>query len=695
MVQFRSADREIQFKIVYYGPALGGKTTTLEAIHDITDPEDQTQITSLKTAEDRTLFFDFLPFDIGAIQGYGIRLQIYTVPGQVQYNTTRKVVLAGADGIVFVADSSPGKLEENFTAWENMKANLIANKMKFEEIPSVIQLNKRDLPDAAAADDILNSMRLSRGSVAVFESVALTGQGVLAAFEKVVQGAVSTFSDKFKLTQKGIKPETLFDGIHKVFQPFEGRLRKAPVQRPESQIPDKGLSEEDQLIAALESTTQLAEQYQETERLSRMYQQRLQEMTSLYEMGTAITPQTEISEVFQQIERTLQTSRPAWIASLFTTSNGDIKPFSCTGMKQDPLWESARASLLEFIKTKAFTRLSGLGSLIKDEKVASRLKQGEAYIMPLGVQGAPLAHLVLYRLDKAMTAEDERFMALLERYVSPRLQAILFRNELAETNERLEMRVVERTAELTAALERLKELDQLKRAFLNSVSHEMKTPLTNIRSYADLLLRYPQQREKKAKDYLEVIIDQSQKLESLITDMLSFSKVKEPSRGVSCNLGDVLDELVEAYKPRIEAKHLQLELQKDTGALTVTMNLEDAEVLFKQILDNGVKFSPEGVRLRVYLLEDARKVTFAVRDFGRGFPRDQKERLMEADSSHPTSVPSFKDSNLGLGLFLVREVLSKYGGGIHIEDMEPGTNVVVELPKSMEGQSSKEAAGAG
>src|SRR5512137_2049593 len=129
MVQFRHAQREIQFKVVYYGPALGGKTTNLEALHEITDPENKTQLVSLKTAEDRTLFFDFLPFDVGEIQGYHIRFQVYTVPGQVHYNTTRKVVLVGTDAVIFVADSQPDRAEENYISWENMKANLIANKL--------------------------------------------------------------------------------------------------------------------------------------------------------------------------------------------------------------------------------------------------------------------------------------------------------------------------------------------------------------------------------------------------------------------------------------------------------------------------------------------------------------------------------------------------------------------------------------
>ena len=160
MVQFRHAQREIQFKIVYYGPALGGKTTNLEALHEIADPEGNTQLVSLKTAEDRTLFFDFLPFNLGEIQGYQIRYQVYTVPGQVNYNTTRKVVLAGTDAIIFVADSQPDRAQENYISWENMRANLLANKLDLAQTTVIIQCNKQDLPGILSPEQVLAAMRV-------------------------------------------------------------------------------------------------------------------------------------------------------------------------------------------------------------------------------------------------------------------------------------------------------------------------------------------------------------------------------------------------------------------------------------------------------------------------------------------------------------------------------------------------------
>ena len=150
MVQFNFSERTIKAKVVYYGPAQSGKTTNLEQIHRLTDPEGNNRLISLNTAQDRTLFFDLLPFSLGAVSGYDFKVQLYTVPGQVQYNATRRVVLAGADAVVFVADSQNAALKENQPAFENMKVNLLANRLVPEKVPLVIQWNKQDLADAAA-----------------------------------------------------------------------------------------------------------------------------------------------------------------------------------------------------------------------------------------------------------------------------------------------------------------------------------------------------------------------------------------------------------------------------------------------------------------------------------------------------------------------------------------------------------------
>ncbi|MCP4248183.1 MAG: GTPase domain-containing protein, partial [bacterium] len=145
MVQFNFSERTIKAKVVYYGPPQSGKTTNLEQIHRLTDPEGANRLISLNTAQDRTLFFDLLPFSLGTVSGYDFKVQLYTVPGQVQYNATRRVVLAGADAVVFVADSQKAMARDNQTAFENMKVNLLANRLVPEKVPLVLQYNKQDL----------------------------------------------------------------------------------------------------------------------------------------------------------------------------------------------------------------------------------------------------------------------------------------------------------------------------------------------------------------------------------------------------------------------------------------------------------------------------------------------------------------------------------------------------------------------
>jgi signal recognition particle receptor subunit beta len=151
MAIINQATRELQVKIVYYGPALGGKTTNLVQVHDhVQTVEGQKgKLVSLATSSDRTLFFDFLPIEAMAIKGFRTKFQLYTVPGQVIYNTTRQLVLRGADGIVFVADSQYEKMEDNVKSFANLEDNLKSLNLNLEEIPYVLQYNKRDLPNVA------------------------------------------------------------------------------------------------------------------------------------------------------------------------------------------------------------------------------------------------------------------------------------------------------------------------------------------------------------------------------------------------------------------------------------------------------------------------------------------------------------------------------------------------------------------
>src|SRR3990167_1844669 len=160
MSMINYASREINCKIVYYGPGLGGKTTNLEYIYEKVAPTANGKLISLATETERTLFFDFLPVDLGTIRGFKTRFHLYTVPGQVYYNASRKLILKGVDGVVFVADSQIERMEANQETLENLQDNLKDHGFDFQTIPYVLQLNKRDLPSALPVEDLKKELQL-------------------------------------------------------------------------------------------------------------------------------------------------------------------------------------------------------------------------------------------------------------------------------------------------------------------------------------------------------------------------------------------------------------------------------------------------------------------------------------------------------------------------------------------------------
>jgi signal recognition particle receptor subunit beta len=182
--------REINCKIVYYGPGLGGKTTNLQHIYDRTDASSKGRLISLATETDRTLFFDFLPLDLGDIRGFKARFHLYTVPGQVFYDASRKLILRGVDGVIFVADSQESRMEANAESIRNLDKNLKEQGYDIGRIPYVLQFNKRDLPTAVPVDEMYRQLNIK--GEPTFEAVATTGRGV---FDTLKASARQVFSE--------------------------------------------------------------------------------------------------------------------------------------------------------------------------------------------------------------------------------------------------------------------------------------------------------------------------------------------------------------------------------------------------------------------------------------------------------------------------------------------------------------------
>lgn len=186
------SSREINCKIVYYGPGLCGKTTNIQYVYNKVDPGTKGKLITLATEMDRTLFFDFLPLELGTVKGFKTRFHLYTVPGQVYYDASRKLILRGVDGIVFVADSQMARYDANIESLYNLHENLEEYKLKIEDIPFVVQYNKRDMPNIISLEDL--EQELNPEAFPSFEAVAVKGEGVFDTLKAVAKGVLQKLS---------------------------------------------------------------------------------------------------------------------------------------------------------------------------------------------------------------------------------------------------------------------------------------------------------------------------------------------------------------------------------------------------------------------------------------------------------------------------------------------------------------------
>ncbi|NOZ12308.1 MAG: hypothetical protein GXO69_01515 [Acidobacteria bacterium] len=207
MVNFNYTSREVTVKIVYYGPGLCGKTTSLQHIYKHIPRSKKGKMVSLATQTDRTLFFDFLPIELGQIKGLNTKIQLYTVPGQVFYDATRKLVLKGADGIVFVADSQKDMLQANIDSFGNLISNLRALGFELEELPHVMQYNKRDLNNILDVETL--NKELNRFNVPFFETSAITGDGVVETLREIARIVLLNISEKYDVELEELATEEI------------------------------------------------------------------------------------------------------------------------------------------------------------------------------------------------------------------------------------------------------------------------------------------------------------------------------------------------------------------------------------------------------------------------------------------------------------------------------------------------------
>jgi signal recognition particle receptor subunit beta/GAF domain-containing protein len=508
VAQWNHQDKTLYAKLVYYGPAYGGKTTNLEAIHKITRHDSNASLLSVQTAQERTLFFDLLPFDLGHILGYKVALKLYTVPGQVQYNATRRVVLRGADAVVFVADSTRTRVQHNRDSLKDLAANMQSNKLNPAHVPVLIQYNKQDVQDALTPEEMEQTYGVRPRKA--FPAVAVQGEGVmetfLAATKVMLRRLVEQADGK---TLEAIDTASLAAEVEKAFEPY---LHRAATMESLPSVPGAAadgtadavvVSDGDLMQRAVEAGLTLGEELAtERQRSSRLER----ESRTYRQLGEALRQTGATFDHRGIIDRTLSMASEVVGAAVISLVRGEnpggraVTVHRVWGSADDPLSVTipGRHLLARFVAGRAPTVLNDLAS-------------GEGYEVPDDVReryhaiaGFPVditrgTTLVAYAPgpDGRFAEDDVRFLSTAAAHLAVSLEKARLYQHLSTNRDRLEAQVQERTEELRLAYEEIRSREQMKDRFLSNLSHEMRTPLTTVTGAATFLRDYESSTEAR------------------------------------------------------------------------------------------------------------------------------------------------------------------------------------------------------
>jgi len=696
--------KTINAKIVYYGTALGGKTTSLKHVHRVIDPEQKIELVSLNTDKDRTLFFDFLPISLGKIGDFTVKLQGFTVPGQVKYNLTRKYVLTGADAVVLVADSQRSQLESNVAALQNLKENLQGNGLDYQTIPLVLQFNKRDLPDLCTPEEMREAL-LDR-DVPVFETIATEGDGVFEAFIEISKQMMNHIAGQYRISNDessiGDVLERNLSRIHR--HAISGTVVEAPPEEPADPPPpvaedsrtkgvvqiaghgaeegDGGPFDEELLKKAVDSNIEIARLYSEVNETKNRLRDRVRELAALNEVGRTMTSLLDVDELLQTVVDSATSCLGTEFGSLMLLNRaGDgLIEKVVNGYLRDPLARTAAEnggqSLLFQLALRGNPLLvtedeeNRILDLVReiDERIRSLM------VVPLVLKESVIGVMVVYFLKGAgeTTRDNLRFLSALGSHAVIAVSIARLVARIEGFNRELEQTVRERTAELRKAYEELKEVDRLKDDFLSSMSHELLTPLTSIQGFSEILMDLEQPNEE-AEEFVGIINQESLRLTSRLKDLLDLSQIeggKVSFAREAVNLRDVLQNLFGQMGEDFRAKNLKAVVVAPQRLPLVRGDAGWLARALRSLLSNAVKFSDEGSEVKIEFAVDQAEVLVSVVDTGCGIDEKYRERVFERFRQIGDLLTD-KPTGIGLGLPLAKQIVVAHSGRIWVES-EPG-----------------------
>ncbi|MEW6367769.1 MAG: ATP-binding protein [Acidobacteriota bacterium] len=710
MAQFNHQKKELTAKLVYYGTALGGKTTNLQFIHRSANPDRKVELYSLNTMQDRTLFFDLLPLSLGRIRGYALKLQLYTVPGQPQYQSTRKVVLAGADAVVFVADSSRTKLEDNVESLGDFKENLTANGIDLASIPIVMQYNKRDLPDAVP-QEVLNQ-QLNPGNLPCFLSVATVGTGVLETFMEASKRMVLSVTQRYQMGIEQIGGKSLLAHVDDALRQLlnvpaapgraaSGEERTPPrgipvLQRPRPPDEDTGfryvVDSRDLLESSVKTSLTLAQLYAQVRETKNQLEKRVKELQILNQLSLAIISTLDLEKVLQL---TLTLSMELLgvdygSLSMFEEEAATLREMMLAGMEQERLNIPSRPGEMPLSYALMMKERPLLATGVDNEDIFQAVARKEANLQafiaaPLRIKGKPLGVMCLYSTDpeKRLGDSDLQGIELLANQASVAIENARLYTRLESFNVELERKVRERTAELEAANAQLRRLDELKSNFLAIVSHELRTPLTSIRAFAEILMDESGEDSTSRARFLAIIQKETERLTRLIDDILDLSKLEAGKMQWKMKpfvIEEVIREAIQASSPIAETKKLRITFNADGPIPHVYGDWDRIFQVVFNLIGNAVKFNRVGGEVALKVEHYLNEVTISVADTGIGIREDNLTRIF--DKFHQVDATSSRErGGIGLGLAICGEIIRHHGGRIWVTSVEgQGSTFYFTLP---------------
>jgi len=703
MVQISFSKREILVKIVYYGMGLCGKTTSLQYLHSVMDPKSTTKLFSVKTDEDRTLFFDFLPITISTLNNFKIKLKIYTVPGQVKYNATRKAVLAGVDGVVFVVDSQEDLLQDNVSSMKDLTGNLNYYKLNLDTLPLVLQYNKRDLSPLTPIPD-LNDTLNPDNKFPYFPTVAIRGEGVADAFLEICNLSMKQIIAKHKLP---VGEDILDSFLLSLRQPIENQPDEEDTESTEIarenatlniQLNSASVDEEEDestslLRQAVTSNIQMADLYDELEELKKSLELRVKEMITANQISSTMLAELETDRVLQLAAEAFQRHGDFGVSILLDVgADQELKGVEHTNLREDPLnhiiLESGLSAARAIIQRNRLVLLTRHKNPSIFEKVRGELPEIKSVVcIPLVAKGKSQGIINLYSSTaEAFKKDTLTYYHLLSNNIAIALEnARLYRtvstlnrtleSKMAEINqyaEKLEEMVNQRTSELQAAnakleksIKELETVDKLKDDFMGLMSHELRTPLTSIISYSQSMLEGIVTEESDKQHFLDVIYTESRHLSTIIErviDTVNFENGRAYIEIQNTDLGGIIEHVLEKQKPDLEKAGITI--LNDVGSFQIMSDPARAEQVIDYVTENAIQHSPPGGSISFTASVEKNLVRLYVKDEGAGVPLAFTEmifdrfKLMESLDHHTRG--------LRLSLHLSRLMMRAVGGNLFL-----------------------------